>query len=690
MKVELVTKSIGVGKYEHLDPDEIIAAIARHSTIKEDNGKLVKYLIDHAHWSPLEHVHYTFYIETSRGISAQIMRHWTLHAQEWCVSGDTEIWFTNPSGQINKHKIKDLYEKFHKGAKPIPSKKITYDKDKIESLKNNKYYTPKELSVIFEKSQDSIRTRINYNNIEKKYYTKHNYKIKGKNFKNSFKKDLSFRIPMSNRIKSMGIRIYDENKKEFTTSNIKDIFYNGQKDVYKVKLKCGRSIKCTLSHKFYHNGKYVCLKDLKKGDIVSTNGVPVYQSKDWMILKKEESIQNKKGIQYIAEEAGVSYHTIRKWLKKHNLKYTKYEAASYRKIWNAGKSGTYNLPSWSKDKKLERRKNQKRGSEHHSWKGGGRNERKHIQDYINSRRQDIYNNYEGIPKCNNCGKENCLIELHHKIEVTRNPYLAYDLNNIEPLCKNCHLDIHKKLRNIPHEKIYNLDNFDWPSIRPLEVKESIKNNQKLKFYKEKKSYKGVTLNKKTSSKKTIGYSEIESITYVGVEDVYDLEVDNSNHNYVANGILVHNSTRYSKSNKIDPIEFRLEHKTNRQSSTRAVGWINEDFSVSFNDCTPQQKKAILKASNALENINKVYEELIESGVAKETARSILPMCTKTYLHMTGNLRDWLSFLNVRCDHHAQQEIREIATAIGEQLEKHHPKSFENLNWRGGMFMFAKT
>lgn len=150
------------------------------------------------------------------------------------------------------------------------------------------------------------------------------------------------------------------------------------------------------------------------------------------------------------------------------------------------------------------------------------------------------------------------------------------------------------------------------------------------------------------------------------------------------------SQRYSKSNKIDPIEFRLEHKTNRQSSTRAVGWVNEDFSVSFNDCTPQQKKAILKASNVLENANKVYEELLNSGIAKETARSILPMNSQTYLHMTGNLRDWLSFLNVRCDRHAQKEIRDIATAIGEELEKHHPKSFENLDWRTGMFMFSKN
>ena len=44
MNVRLVTKTIGVGKYEGLTSEEIISAIARHGIIKEDNGKLIKYL----------------------------------------------------------------------------------------------------------------------------------------------------------------------------------------------------------------------------------------------------------------------------------------------------------------------------------------------------------------------------------------------------------------------------------------------------------------------------------------------------------------------------------------------------------------------------------------------------------------------------------------------------------------------
>ena len=75
MKVELVSKTTGVGKYQDLNSEEIISAIARHGIIKEDGGKLVKYLMDNKHWSPLDMINFTFEIETSRAIGRQILRH---------------------------------------------------------------------------------------------------------------------------------------------------------------------------------------------------------------------------------------------------------------------------------------------------------------------------------------------------------------------------------------------------------------------------------------------------------------------------------------------------------------------------------------------------------------------------------------------------------------------------------------
>lgn len=93
MKVELVGKTFGVGKYKTLNDEEIIAAIARHGVIKEDNGKLVKYLMDNEHWSPLDMINYVFEIETSRAIGRQLIRHTSIKVQEFSQRYSDDVKF---------------------------------------------------------------------------------------------------------------------------------------------------------------------------------------------------------------------------------------------------------------------------------------------------------------------------------------------------------------------------------------------------------------------------------------------------------------------------------------------------------------------------------------------------------------------------------------------------------------------
>lgn len=82
MKLELVARTEGVGKYKGLTSEEIVAAIARHGVIKEDGGKLVKYLMKAHHWSPLDMINFTFEVETSRAIGRQWLRHASIKPQE--------------------------------------------------------------------------------------------------------------------------------------------------------------------------------------------------------------------------------------------------------------------------------------------------------------------------------------------------------------------------------------------------------------------------------------------------------------------------------------------------------------------------------------------------------------------------------------------------------------------------------
>lgn len=141
------------------------------------------------------------------------------------------------------------------------------------------------------------------------------------------------------------------------------------------------------------------------------------------------------------------------------------------------------------------------------------------------------------------------------------------------------------------------------------------------------------------------------------------------------------SLRYAEPLGFEEIELRREHPTNRQSSSEVFDPVLDIVDYNFGEI-----KASDRIQKLMYDIENLYKELIESGVAKECARDILPLCTKTTIHITGTLRDLLGFLNTRCDVHAQFEIRDIATRIGEELEKELPEIMSTINWRNGMFL----
>lgn len=147
------------------------------------------------------------------------------------------------------------------------------------------------------------------------------------------------------------------------------------------------------------------------------------------------------------------------------------------------------------------------------------------------------------------------------------------------------------------------------------------------------------------------------------------------------------SQRYSDRVLFEPIELRREHATNRQSSTEIF---NPGIVPFNNPWTGEDEGDMIDAQTIikeyLDSIEGLYNKLIKAGVAKECARMILPECVTTTMTFNGTLRSWLSFLNVRCDHHAQKEAIEIATLIGEALEKEMPNVFSTIEWRKGMFM----
>ena len=68
----------------------------------------------------------------------------------------------------------------------------------------------------------------------------------------------------------------------------------------------------------------------------------------------------------------------------------------------------------------------------------------------------------------------------------------------------------------------------------------------------------------------------------------------------------------------------------------------------------------------------LYESLLHSDVAKECARSVLPLNTVTRLYMSGTIRSWLHYVDLRGDNGTQREHMSIARSVGEILAEELP------------------
>jgi thymidylate synthase (FAD) len=76
---------------------------------------------------------------------------------------------------------------------------------------------------------------------------------------------------------------------------------------------------------------------------------------------------------------------------------------------------------------------------------------------------------------------------------------------------------------------------------------------------------------------------------------------------------------------------------------------------------------VLAAESAVKMAFETYRKLLADGWPRELARSVLPVCTYSHMFATVNLLNLLKFLTLRCDGHAQYEIRVYADAMLEMI-----------------------
>ena len=131
------------------------------------------------------------------------------------------------------------------------------------------------------------------------------------------------------------------------------------------------------------------------------------------------------------------------------------------------------------------------------------------------------------------------------------------------------------------------------------------------------------------------------------------------------------SQRYADSSmlsKVIPLpELRRQDDKNRQNSIDDLDpFVVQDFE--------------LKMQRHFVDGMKLYKDMLDAGVAKECARFVLPLATPTKLYMTGSVRSWIHYINLRSAHGTQKEHMEIAENCRTIFNEQFPIVAEALGW----------
>ena len=119
------------------------------------------------------------------------------------------------------------------------------------------------------------------------------------------------------------------------------------------------------------------------------------------------------------------------------------------------------------------------------------------------------------------------------------------------------------------------------------------------------------------------------------------------------------SQRYAVATEINVPDLRRQDLKNRQNSI-------DDLPAEKVDFLQQQ------IDNHYRSALDIYQTMLDTGVAKECARSVLPLSTATRLYMSGTIRSWLHYVDLRGANGTQLEHMQIARQIGDILADQVP------------------
>ena len=131
------------------------------------------------------------------------------------------------------------------------------------------------------------------------------------------------------------------------------------------------------------------------------------------------------------------------------------------------------------------------------------------------------------------------------------------------------------------------------------------------------------------------------------------------------------SQRYADSSMLaDNIplpELRRQDTKNRQNSI-------DDLDEFIVQRLQMQMQTLFSSSMNL------YHQMLDAGVAKECARNVLPLCVPTRLYMSGSVRSWIHWIDLRSANGTQKEHMDLALSAKEIFIEQFPAVAEAMEW----------
>jgi len=216
-------------------------------------------------------------------------------------------------------------------------------------------------------------------------------------------------------------------------------------------------------------------------------------------------------------------------------------------------------------------------------------------------------------------------QLDHVVPVVLDLKKSLDEDNIKPVCKPCH---------------------------------RTKTNSEQKYA------------DRVGSTWSLRADKIISIDTPVEEMTYDLVLEDPYHNFLANGLVVHNSGRYRE----------LKPKFYKPDWDRKLQQVGKPGAYEFVDGTDAQKSTVHDSYIAgCTEAYTQYEQMLEAGVAREVARGVLPVTLFSTCYMTVNARSMMNFLSLRrkvegsaYPSFPQREIELVAEDIEIEFERLMP------------------